>query len=327
MTFRQVSTVPRKEYRLLAQDVRFFLFGGSDAAPAVLIDGAHIYPLDWSFQLDRPADYFEPFDDAGVPLRDLPGAIDRQYLPSRIAAYALANWNRWAASHSPVARERFEASCGWFAAQPDGAFRHDFALAGMPPGWLSCIAQGEGISVLVRGYSLSGDAALADQARAAARWLETAVAEGGLRDQLPDGGPFLEEYPGTQYRHVLNGCLYALVGLDDLASAGLDPSGAAVRLRDGVLASIERNLASWEIGDWTTYDFRPPAKRGERANPNTLTYQAVHWILLHHLATRCDRPALATAAARWRAAAGSFAARANALRGKLAYRLGHGYGG
>lgn len=319
--------MPRKEYRLLARDIRFFVLGGSDAASAEPVEGWQVYPLDWSFQLDRPADYFEPFDDAGVPLRDLPGSIDRQHLPSRIAAYALANWNRWAIDRSSITRARFEASCGWFAAQPDGAFRHDFALAGMAPGWLSCIAQGEGISVLVRGFALSGNAAMAEAARAAAGWLEKPVAEGGLLDHLPDGGSFLEEYPGTQYRHVLNGCLYAVVGLDDLATSGLDPSGSAARLRDEVLAAIERNLASWEIGDWTTYDFRPPAARGQRANPNTLTYQAVHWILLHHLAVRRDRPALAAAAARWRAAAGSFAARANALRGKLAYRFGHGYGG
>ena len=319
--------MPRKEYRLLAQDIRFFLLGGSDAAPAATVEGRHVYPLDWSFQLDRPADYFEPFDEEGVPLRDLPGAIERQYLPSRIAAYALANWNRWAEKQSPVARTRFEASCGWFAAQPHGAFRHDFPLAGMEAGWLSCIAQGEGVSVLVRGFALSGDERMANAARAAAGWLEKPVGDGGLLDHLPDGGPCLEEYPGTQYRHVLHGCLYAVVGLDDLVAAGLDLSGSAARLRDEILAAIERNLASWEIGDWTTYDFRPPEARAERANPNTLTYQAVHWILLHHLAVRLERPALAAAAARWRAAAGSFAARAKALSGKLAYRFSHGYGG
>ena len=124
--------MPRKELRLLAQDLRFFLLGGSDAALATPVEGQWVYPLDWSFQLDRPADYFEPFDETGVPLRDLPGTIDRQYLPSRIAAYALANWNRWARDRSPVALARFEICCSWFAAQEEGAFRHDFPLAGMP---------------------------------------------------------------------------------------------------------------------------------------------------------------------------------------------------
>jgi hypothetical protein len=318
--------MPRKEYRLLAQDIRFFLLGGSDAARAAPVQGRDVYPLDWSFQLDRPSDYFEPFDAAGVPLRDLPGAIERQYLPSRIAAYALANWNRWAADNSTVARERFLASCNWFAGQEEGAFRHDFSLVGMSPGWLSCIAQGEGVSVLVRGLALTGDERMANAARKAADWLGRSVAEGGLLAHLPDGGAFLEEYPGTQYRHVLNGCLYALVGLDDLVAAGLDPSGTAAALRDDVIASIERNLPSWEIGDWTTYDFRSSHASMARANPNTLTYQTVHWILLDYLAVRLDRPLLAAAAGRWKAAGESFTQRAKALGGKLAYRLGHGYG-
>ena len=326
MAVMTVVSMPRKEWRLLARDISFYVSGGSDAAQTMNKPGHWTYPLDWSYQLKRPDDYFLPCDDEGIPLRDLPGRIERQYLPSRIAAYALANWNEHVVDGSEMSRQRFLSCCNWFASQPEGAFRHEFMLVGMEAGWLSCIAQGEGISVLVRGYKLTGESYFAEAAIRAAAWLSHPVEGGGLLDHLPDGYPFLEEYPLTQYRHVLNGCLYATVGLDDLVLAGLDRTGEFTELRDGVVSGIAANLPRWEIGNWTTYDFRANFEDDNPPNPNTLTYQNVHWILLDHLGHRLNKDELLAAALRWRNASASTTQRLKALFGKIAYRFSHGYG-
>jgi len=326
--------MPKKEWQLLARDLGFYLTGHCDVEQAAWQRDEWLYPLDWGYQFDRPQDYFAPMDEAGVPLRDLPAQLGRTYLPSRVAAYALASWNRMrdrkrADSAAPEHRRAgFLAAAGWFAAQPGGAMRHDFALIGMAPGWLSCIAQGEAISTLVRAHRLTGAGSFAEAAVQAAGWLGKPVTEGGLRDRLPDGQPFLEEYPGTRYRHVLNGCLYALVGLDDLVRAGFDRDGRYAALRDDVLQAVDDHVRRWEVRGWTTYDFQSDdmAAIGAPANPNTMTYQTLHWILLDYLGRRSRRARLIAVADEWRLRSASLPRRAGALIGKLRFRFSHGYG-
>jgi hypothetical protein len=319
--------MPRKELKLLARDLGFFVTGRADCKPADWQCDRWLYPVDWSFQLDRPGDYFAPFDENGLPMREIDGKIPLTHLPSRIAAYGLANWNHSRGRTAPRQKQRFLDCASWFAAQSEGAFRYQFPLIGLTAGWLSCIGQGEGVSVLVRAFIETQDAAFAEAATAATAWLHRRVDDDGLLDLLPDGSPFFEEYPRTEYRHVLNGCLYALTGLADAAAAGLDPNGAHVHLCESVLAGIEQNHARWEVGDWTTYDFQSDAMRadGKPPNPNTLTYQTVQWILLDFLAQEFDRPKLAAIAGRWRQAAARIGDRTSALVGKVRYRLDHGY--
>jgi heparosan-N-sulfate-glucuronate 5-epimerase len=317
--------MPRKEWRLLARDLSFYATGRSDCAAADWTRDNWLYPLDWGYQLDRPDDYFTPFDGDGLPMREIPGAIPKTYLPSRIAAYALANWNRL--DRDATARARFLNCADWFAVQPGGAFRHDFPLVGMDAGWLSCIAQGEAMSVLVRAYRLTTEARFAEASRAAAVWLHRPVGDGGVLDHLSDGHMFVEEYPGSPYRHVLNGCLYALTGLSDQVRAGLDDDGADAGLLNAVLDSISVHLDRWVVAGWTTYDYQSDDQRaaGVPGNPNTLTYQTLHWILLDHLGRMHERPKLVDAAAQWRRSAGSLPRRIGALVNKLRYRLHHGY--
>lgn len=319
--------MPRKELRLLARDLWFFATGGADCAPSDWRREGSLYPLDWGYQLDRPSDYFEPFDQSGLPMREIEGTIPRTYLPSRIAAYALANWNRRESGANKQTTDRFLTCAEWFAVQPDGAFRYQFPLVGMKPGWLSCIGQGEGISVLVRAHWLTRDPRFSRAAEQAAAWLHRPLVDGGLLDRLPDGSAFLEEYPGTQYRHVLNGCLYGLVGLADLATFDLDDAGEHGALCDSVIDALAHNLARWELGrGWTTYDFQSADPDGAApANPNTLTYQTLVWILLDYLATVRDRSGLSATAQEWRAATARPSARFSALKAKIRYRLSHGY--
>lgn len=320
--------MPRKEWKLLARDLHFYTSGKADVSKAAWEHDPHLYPLDWGYQLDRPDDYFSPFDEIGVPMRELPGGLGLTYLPSRIAGYAFANWNRWREHPNDERyRDQFFVAADWFLRQPDGLYRHEFELIGMDKAWLSCLAQGEALSVLTRAFDVTGDQKYRKQCDAAIMPLFTNVTDGGLQDEMPDGSVFLEEYPGTIYRHVLNGCLYALVGLRDYCAAGMDQTGKAKQLLDAVLDGIEVNLAGWETDGWTSYDYLPEnaKKAGVRGNPNTMTYQMLHWILMEYLGERQNRTVLAKTADSWRTAMHSPAKRLQALWGKVSFRLGHGY--
>lgn len=317
--------MPRKELGLLWRDIGFLLTGEADVAEADWRRNPLLYPLDWGYQLDRPAEYFSPLDDAGLPMRTLPAGLGTVYLPSRIAGFACGHWNRFQAGGDPEHRRQFLLAADWFAKQSEGAFYQSFDLIGIKAPWLTCINQGEGVSVLVRAWRETGAPHYGVQARLAARWLDLAVADGGLREPLPSGHPFLEEYPGTVYRHVLNGCLYALVGLSDLVDAELDEAGRYGTLLNAVADGIEQELPAWEVGNWTTYSYRAESERRLPPNPNTMTYQALQAILIGYLGTKLGRPRLLDAGRRWRRAQKSMISRTGALAGKVYFRLAHGY--
>jgi heparosan-N-sulfate-glucuronate 5-epimerase len=314
--------MPRKEWRLLARDIAFFITGASDVREANWRADPWLYPADWSFQLDREAEYFEPKDAAGIPVRAFPEPIGTRYLPSRITGFALAHWNRWSATRSDDNRKPFLRMADWLMqSQRDGRYEHDIEILGMTTPWISCIAQGEAASVLTRAYRLTGSEEYLEKSRRAVEWLLIPEASGGLMSQLPDGSPFLEEYPATEYRHVLNGCLYAAVGLSDHVRVTSDARAQDffARLVDG----IGRNLQAWDYRGWSTYDY--PYEPGRPRNLNSMTYQVLQVVLLRYLAERAGNDRVREVAERWAESTRHFPKRVSALTGKLTFRFASGW--
>ena len=118
------------------------------------------------------AAYAGPFDDAGVPLLDYRGDIGRQHNPIAIAQYGLARFNRWCstagrcrsgrmARGGTVARRELKPNAHgvpvWFH-HFDWPYRQ---LLKAP--WYSGLAQGNGLSLLVRAAQATGDPAFADE--------------------------------------------------------------------------------------------------------------------------------------------------------------------
>lgn len=311
--------MPAKEWRLLLRDVSFFVSGRADVRSADWRANEWLYPADWSYQLDREDQYFAPKDSSGIPLREFPKPIGVRYLPSRIAAYALAHWNRWTIGKHPTNRAEFLRAANWMLHSPrEGRYEHDIAVAGIAPPWISCIAQGEAASVLTRAYVLTSDSRYLRAADDAARWLMISEEDGGLLSRLPDGDLFLEEYPGSRYRHVLNGCLYGAVGLSDLSRVNRANNNIRLFLRKLCL-SIGSHLSLWDISGWSTYDY--PSNRTERRNLNTMTYHVLQIILLEYLAEVTGDESMRAMSERWSQSSRSMRARIGALMAKTRYRM------
>ena len=315
--------MPRKEINLLARDIRFYLFGGADVAAADWQSDDWVYPLDWGYQLDREADYFDPKDEHGIPLHVYGGGIGVQYLPSRVAGFALAHWNRWRVAGDASNRSSFLMAADWFRDAPDNRYLYDFAVAGITPPWISCIAQGEGGSILARAFVETGDPAYREAAARSMEPLKHMVGDGGVQDRLPDGSPFLEEYPGSIYRHVLNGCLYGVIGMHDVLRVLDRPDEQLASLLQQVTEAVVANIEAWSVGGWTSYDYPKPGER--RRNLNTMTYQTLQSILVRYVGEIRGEPRLIAAADRWSRAAASPFARSGAMVRKIAYRLSHRY--
>jgi hypothetical protein len=312
--------MPIKEWRLLARDMSFYFTGAADVSAADWYEDPWVYPAEWGYQLDREPEYFEPKDVAGIPLREFRAPIGVRYLPSRVAAYGIAHWNRWLRGRSEESQTEFRRVCGWLMSEHvEGRFEHDFPLAGMQAGWISCISQGEAASLLTRAYRVTGDDAYLQLAGRAVDWLMRPMESGGLCSRLPDGSTFLEEYPGTQYRHVLNGCLYAAVGISDLLRALPEERPEIRAFFVDLIDAIATNLRAWDVNGWSTYDYS--VEEGVARNLNTMTYQLVQAILLRYLADMSGDGRLRQMSERWSASARHLPKRLGALRGKLAYRL------
>ena len=199
----------------------------------------------------------------------------------------------------------------------DGGWEHRFHYPhtfDIPPPWLSGMAQGEGASLLVRVHAETGEERYAEAARRALGPLGR-TAEGHGASAPLDGALVPEEYPTRPPSLVLNGMIFGLWGLRDVA-VGLGDDGAAAAFEEGVDA-LARSIDRWDTGWWSAYDLHPRRVR----NVASVGYHSLHIAQLEALHALAPRPALAEAAERWSGYAESPANRARAWAGKIRFRL------
>jgi hypothetical protein len=161
-----------------------------------------------------------------------------------------------------------------------------------PGAWISAMAQGLGASVLVRAYHAFGDENFLESARGALRAFQFSIFEGGLAFELPQEKLFLEEFPANPPMHVLNGALFAVIGLAEFLSLAEDDELA--RVYHQALAGIRWLLPRFDAGYGSFYDLR----RRQIANTS---YHELHIQLLQALGERADEKEFLAMSQRWRA--------------------------
>ena len=118
----------------------------------------------------------------------------------------------------------------------------------LEPGWYSAMAQGHAMSLLSRAYSQSQNPLYLRAAYQAINPFLVPSSEGGVLTYLFGQHPWYEEYPTLPPSFVINGFMYALFGLYDLAktleSFGIN-QGSFV-LEDGLPLEIENQLTELE---------------------------------------------------------------------------------
>ncbi len=210
----------------------------------------------------RKADYAGPFDQAGVPLLDYRGQIGPQYNPIAIAQYGLGNYNFLGQGNDPqLRRDRFLAASDWLvkrlALNPQGVWvwNHDFDWEyreTLKAPWYSGLAQGQGISLLVRARRQTGDAKYLEAAERAFTGLLRSTSEGGVLFTDDRGDTWIEEYLVDPPTHILNGMIWACWGVYDYLLATGDAQ--ACDLFDRVIRTLGHNLAAYDLGFWSLYE-------------------------------------------------------------------------
>lgn len=207
------------------------------------------------------ADYPGEYDDSGIPLLNYHGTIGLQYNPIAIAQYGLGNYNLFCGSGAVERRQRFLNVADWLARNlemnPSGlwVWNHHFDWeyrTTLRAPWYSALAQGQGISVLVRAFKeTSDDVYLAAARRAFQPFLKT-VDEGGVAFIDEAGHTWFEEYIVDPPTHILNGFLWAIWGVYDYYLATSE--ALAQQMFERAVQTVAANLEHYDVGFWSLYE-------------------------------------------------------------------------
>lgn len=192
---------------------------------------------------------------------------------------------------------------------------HTFAL---DPPWYSSLAQGEAVSLLVRAAPTLDRRDLFELAERIAEPL--LAPDSPLVASTPEG-PVLQEYPTDPPSHVLNGWLFSLWGLYDLARAVRPSTPAAAAAADAYAAgasALGSRIHRYRTAlHWSLYDLYP------HPLPNVASpfYHRLHVEQLLRQQELLPDARLAVVAAEWARAAHAPAPGAVALVRKAAFRV------
>ncbi|MBN1755261.1 hypothetical protein JW877_03505 [bacterium] len=220
---------------------------------------AEVDPYPYNFQKD----YKWHFDDYPLDSGGIPFEIHREgvfYNPVLIAQFALANYEIFALEGNRESQAAFLRGLDWLSENavdwangarvwtyPFGDKRYN-----LTPPWISALAQGSAISVLVRGYMLTEDTkykTLADDALIPFRFL---VKERGICNHFKNKVICYEEYPTLTTSGVLNGFIFALFGLFDYQKYFMEDN--VKQLFDRGVFALKTNLDQYDTGYWSRYD-------------------------------------------------------------------------
>jgi heparosan-N-sulfate-glucuronate 5-epimerase len=228
--------------------------------------------------VDPPAIVLGP---GGVPVARYPG-VGYRANPVSVAQYGLDAYSRFVRGGGPSDERAAFRAANWLVAhqQAEGRWLYsfDFRLPGgsVSAPWASALAQGQAMSLLERAYVKSHRHRYLQAALDALAPLQQQVSTGGLQRCFRGDcrQPFFEEYPTRRPSEVLNGFMFTLLGLYDLASVA--PRSDARRLYLAGRRTLSAALPDYDRDGVARYDLAS-------AQVASQDYQAVHVYLLRAL--------------------------------------------
>ncbi len=229
------------------------------------------------------------FDDNGIPLfnpHSLKLEGSSSYHPIVIVQYALGHYNLWKENSNNEHKESFLKCAKWLVNNYTYDKDHDLAVyyyyfdLKNPPvkaPWYSGMAQGQILSLLVRAYYETNDDDYINVGKKIVNSFKTSIEQKGCNSYL-DGYLFIQEIAHTPKLYILNGALYAIIGLIEFR----DINGIDNLNIDKFIEGIEGLLPRFDLGFWTKYSL------GMRFNLSDVYYQKVHAEQLIYLGNKLD---------------------------------------
>jgi heparosan-N-sulfate-glucuronate 5-epimerase len=272
------------------------------------------------------ADYAGPFDAAGLPMLDYHGVIGVQYNPIAIAQWGLANYNRFCETNDDTRWRKTLNAADWLAANLEPNvhgllvwnhhFDWDYRDTLKAP-WYSGLAQGQGVSLLLRAHGRTGNKEYQCAAEKAFIALTRPIAEGGVLFEDDKNDLWIEEYVVDPPTHILNGFMWALWGVFDFWLAQKDASAKGIF--DRGVETLRRNLARFDTGYWSLYE-QSGTRLKMLASP---FYHQLHIVQLRVMFKLMGDARFAAVAEKWESYAQHRVNRTRALVEKSVFKLLH----
>ncbi|MBI4283379.1 MAG: hypothetical protein HY663_02780 [Chloroflexi bacterium] len=251
----------------------------------------------------QKADYAGPFDPSLVPMLDYSGTIGRQYNPIAIAQYGLAHYNRFKITGHHVSLKAFVRQADWLVEnlEPNAygvlVWNHQFDWEykqTLKAPWYSGLAQGQGISLLLRAWDETKDNRYMECAHKAFQVFLRLVAQGGVTYNWSEGDIWFEEYITEPPTHILNGFIWALWGVYDYLFATGKPE--AKELFQKATESLKKHLKDYDTDYWSLYDLSQSGRLRMLASP---FYHRLHITQLKVMERLAKDKAFGEVASRW----------------------------
>ncbi len=183
--------------------------------------------------------------------------------------------------------------------------------------WYSGLAQGNGLSLLVRAARTSGEERFETAAHKAFEPMRLDVSAGGVLVTDDRGRIWIEEYLVDPPSHILNGFIWALWGVYDYAR--WSGSREASRVFESCISTLQQALPDYDTGRWSLYEL--PAD-----GPPMLAsryYHELHIVQLRVLTRLTGANTFDTVADRWQRYLESPVNRTRAFVEKASFKLRH----
>ncbi len=276
------------------------------------------------------ADYGGHYDAAGIPMLDYHGVIGLQYNPIAIAQWGLANYNRYCET-SDRDEDRWQKTlkaADWLTANLEQnahglwVWNHHFDWEyrdTLKAPWYSGLAQGQGVSLLLRAHTHAHSEGERYQRAAEKAFvaLTRPIAKGGVLFEDQEKNQWIEEYLVDPPTHILNGFMWALWGVFDFWLARADTS--AKELFDRGVETLVHNLARFDTGYWSLYE-QSGTRLKMLASP---FYHQLHIVQLRVMSKLTGDARFAAVAERWEGYAQRRSNRTRALVEKSVFKLLH----
>jgi heparosan-N-sulfate-glucuronate 5-epimerase len=234
-----------------------------------------------------------PRDARGVVLTDYGGTLGIQYNPVAISQAAITYYYAAVHSSEPLAqknadREALLAQAEWLVSHQDssGRWLYKFAWQGQPVPWVSAMAQGLGMSALIRANAIRPDPRYTRAIFRARGSFHRDWSLGGVGSWTKLGtAKYLvyEEYMRPYSPRTLNGWMFAMAGLYE-ASVYLEDAQARNELEnpDRGYAALKALLPYYDTGTWSTYNLKTFDRQkngtGARRHYHALHIRQLRWL-------------------------------------------------
>ncbi len=246
-----------------------------------------------NYQKHKVPHTFGDFDADGIPLfspKSLKLKGEPSYHPIVIAQYGLAHYNLWIEHGKIEQRDVFLKCAHWllnnytYYKEFDIAiYYYHFDLKNPPikAPWFSGMAQGQILSLFVRAYDLTKDKEYINVGEKVVNSFINTIDNKGCGSHL-DNHFFIQEIATNPKLYILNGALYAIIGLVEYREVSTIDSINFKAFIDG----LENLLPRFDLGFWTKYSL------GMRFNLADAYYQEVHAQQLIFLGEKLDNELL-----------------------------------